>query len=134
MFFSVVISVCERDQIFLPRALTSLLNQSFRDFECIVVVDGESPLRPYDPVKMCPKTVPSHVVYRPRSNTIGFRERRHSLELAAVVFAEILAPGKQEIGAGIRGYKGIPSRRPRQGAPRPACRGRGRRKGVGFGT
>ncbi len=82
MFFSVVITVYEKDQIFLPRALTSLLNQSFRDFEVIVVIDGENPLSPYDPVAIARKTVPARVVYRPRSNTIGFRERCHSLDLA----------------------------------------------------
>ena len=82
MLFSVVVTVYEADQIFLPRALTGLLNQSFRDFEVIVVVDGEPPLRPYDPRHVCGKTVPATVAYRPRSNTLGFRERHHSLGLA----------------------------------------------------
>ena len=41
MFFSVVITVYENDQIFLPRVMTGLLNQTFKDFEVIVVVDGE---------------------------------------------------------------------------------------------
>lgn len=82
MLFSVVITIYERDQIFLPRAVTGLLNQTFKDFEVIVVVDGKEPLRPYDPYHVCAKTVPATVVYRPRSNTIGFRERHHSLSLA----------------------------------------------------
>jgi Glycosyl transferase family 2 len=82
MFFSVVITVYEQDQIFLPRAMTGLMNQSFRDFEVIVIVDGEAPLQPYDPRRVCHKTVPVEIVYRPRSNTIGFRERHHSLGLA----------------------------------------------------
>src|SRR5689334_12899535 len=82
MFFSVVITIYERDQIFLPRAMTGLMNQTFKDFEVIVVVDGEEPLRPYDPHHICGKTVPATVVYRPRSNTIGFRERHYSLRLA----------------------------------------------------
>jgi len=81
MFFSVVITVCARDQIFLPRALTCLLNQSFKDFEVLVVVDGEAPLDPYDPRRLCAETVPARVVYWPRSSTIGFRERHHSLQL-----------------------------------------------------
>jgi Glycosyl transferase family 2 len=81
MLFSVVITVYEGDQIFLPRAMTGLLNQTFKDFEVIVVVDGETPLRPYDPHHVCGKTIPATVVYRPRSNTIGFRERHHSLQL-----------------------------------------------------
>lgn len=82
MFFSVVVTVYAGDQMFLPRALTGLLNQSFTDFELIVVVDGEEPLRPYDPAYVCGQTVPARVVYRPRSNTIGFRERHHALGLA----------------------------------------------------
>lgn len=82
MFFSVVITVYEGDQIFLPRAMTGLMNQTFKDFEVIVVVDGEEPLRPYDPELVCGKTIPATVVYRPRSNTIGFRERHFSLGLA----------------------------------------------------
>src|SRR5262245_60419271 len=53
MFFSVVITVYERDQVFLPRALTGLLNQSCRDFELIIVVDGEEPLAPYEPHLIC---------------------------------------------------------------------------------
>jgi hypothetical protein len=81
MFFSVVITIYEADQIFLPRAMTGLLNQTFKDFEVIVVVDGETPLRPYDPIHVCGKTIPANVVYRPRSNTIGFRERQYSLQL-----------------------------------------------------
>lgn len=82
MRFSVVVTVYERDQIFLPRAMTGLLNQTVRDFEVIVVVDGEAPLSPYDPAVVCGKTVPATVAYRPRSNTIGFRERHFSLSLA----------------------------------------------------
>jgi hypothetical protein len=82
MFFSVIITLYEKDQIFLPRVMTGLLNQSFKDFEVIVVVDGEERLSPYDPRHVCGKTIPSEVVYRPRSNTIGFRERHHSLQLA----------------------------------------------------
>lgn len=82
MFFSVVITIHEGDQIFLPRAMTGLLNQTFKDFEVIVVVDGDTPLRPYDPRHVCGKTIPATIVYRPRSQTIGFRERHHSLELA----------------------------------------------------
>jgi hypothetical protein len=81
-FFTVVITLFERDQIFLPRALTCLLNQAFRDFEVLVAVDGETPLRPYDPERLCGQTMPGRVVYLPRSNTIGFRERHHSLGLA----------------------------------------------------
>jgi glycosyltransferase involved in cell wall biosynthesis len=82
MLFTVVVTVCEKDQVFLPRALTCLLNQSFRDFETVVVVDGEERLSPYDPAALCEKTVPARVVYRPRSRTTGFRERNHSLGLA----------------------------------------------------
>ncbi len=82
MLFSIVITVHAGDQIFLPRAVTGLVNQTFKDFEVIVVVDGEDPLRPYDPHLVCGKTLPATVVYRPRSNTIGFRERHHSLGLA----------------------------------------------------
>jgi hypothetical protein len=82
MFFSVVITAWEQDQAFLPRALTGLLNQSFRDFEVIIVVDGETPLAPYDPHRVCRRALPARVVYRPRSGTVGFRERHHSLGLA----------------------------------------------------
>jgi hypothetical protein len=82
VLFSVVITVYEKDQVFLPRALTGLMNQSFRDFETFVVVDGEEPLAPYEPHALCQKTVPVQVVYLPRSSTIGFRERHHSLGLA----------------------------------------------------
>jgi hypothetical protein len=82
MLFSVVVTIYEGDQVFLPRAMTGLLNQSFKDFEVIVVVDGEAPLRPYDPHHVCGRTVPARVVYRPRSDTIGFRERHYSLGLA----------------------------------------------------
>lgn len=83
MRFSVVVTVHAGDQIFLPRAMTGLLNQTHTDFEVIVVVDGEEPLRPYDPGHVCGRTVPATVVYRPRSRTIGFRERHHALGLAA---------------------------------------------------
>ncbi len=82
MFFSVVVTVYAGDQIFLPRAMTGLLNQTFKDFEVIVVVDGEEPLVPYDPNVVCGRTVPATVDYRPRSNTIGFRERHHGMGLA----------------------------------------------------
>ena len=33
----------------IPRVATGLLNQTFKDFEVIVIVDGETPLSPYDP-------------------------------------------------------------------------------------
>lgn len=82
MFFSVVITVYEADQIFLPRAAIGLMNQTFKDFEVIVVVDGEAPLTPYDPGEVFRKTVPATVVYRPKSKTLGFRERNFSLRLA----------------------------------------------------
>jgi hypothetical protein len=82
MFFTVAITVYDKDQIFLPRAVTGLLTQSFQDFEVIIVVDGEAPLSPYDPHKVCSKVLPAQVVYRPRSNTIGFRERHYALQLA----------------------------------------------------
>jgi hypothetical protein len=82
MFFSVVITVYEADQIFLPRVVMGLMSQTFKDFEVIVVVDGEAPLAPYDPQVVFGKTIPATVVYRPRSKTIGFRERHFSLGLA----------------------------------------------------
>jgi hypothetical protein len=82
MFFSVVITMYEADQIFLPRAMTGLLNQTFKDFELIVVVDGEAPLEPYNPQVICSQTLPANVVYRPKSRTTGFRERHHALSLA----------------------------------------------------
>jgi glycosyltransferase involved in cell wall biosynthesis len=82
MFFSVVITMYEPDQIFLPRAMTCLLNQSFKDFEVLVIVDGDIPLTKYDPRHICGKTIPARIEYLPRSNTIGFRERHHSLQLA----------------------------------------------------
>src|SRR5262249_5940011 len=61
---------------------TGLLNQSFRDFETIIVVDGEEPLQLFDPVHVCAGKLTAQVVYRPRSSTIGFRERHYSLQLA----------------------------------------------------
>src|SRR5262245_1874143 len=82
MFFSVVITVQQKDQIFLPRAATCLLNQSFQDFEVLIMVDGETPLSEYDPHQICAKTIPAQVMYLPRSNTVGFRERNRSLQLA----------------------------------------------------
>lgn len=82
MFFSVVVTIYEGDQIFLPRAMTGLLNQTFKHFEVIVIVDGEEPLRPYDPHRVCGKTVPATIAYRRRSNTLGFRERHHALSVA----------------------------------------------------
>src|ERR1700722_14461406 len=81
MFFSVVITVYEGDQVFRPRALTGLLNQPFKDFQLIVVVDDETPLE-YNPQAICGQTIPANVVYRPRSMTTGFRERHHGLSLA----------------------------------------------------
>jgi glycosyltransferase involved in cell wall biosynthesis len=83
MYFSVVITVYQNDQIFLPRAMTCLLNQTFKEFEIMVMVDGETPLTRYDPHHICHKTLPAQVVYLPRSNSIGFRERHHSLQLAS---------------------------------------------------
>ena len=83
MYFSVVITVYQGDQIFLPRAMTCLMNQSFIDFEVLVMVDGETPLTPYDPHHICRQTLPAQIVCLPRSNTIGFRERHHALELAS---------------------------------------------------
>jgi glycosyltransferase involved in cell wall biosynthesis len=82
MHFSVVITVYDKDQLFLPRAMTSLLNQTFEDFEVLIMVDGETPLSPYDPKEVCSRTLPAQVFYGPRSNTIGFRERNRSLTLA----------------------------------------------------
>lgn len=81
MLFSVVVTVYDKDQIFLPRVATGLLNQTFKDFEVIVVVDGEERLREYDPERVFGKTVPATVVYQPRSGTLGYRERHHSLKL-----------------------------------------------------
>src|SRR5262249_15422571 len=81
-FFTVVLSVFGPHQAFLPRVLTGLMNQSFKDFELLVIVDGEEPLRPFDPEVLCQQTVPGRVVYRPRSNTDGHRERHHALSLA----------------------------------------------------
>jgi glycosyltransferase involved in cell wall biosynthesis len=81
MQFSVVITVFERDQIFLPRAVSCLMNQTFRDFEVVVVVDGDTPLEQYEPNRIFGGKLPVRVVYLPRSSTIGFRERHHSLEL-----------------------------------------------------
>src|SRR5262245_57890572 len=82
MFFSVVINVFDAHQMFLPRALTGLLNQTFRDFELLVVVDGEERLHPFDPVDLCRQTVPGQVIYRPRSHTDGNRERNFALSVA----------------------------------------------------
>jgi glycosyltransferase involved in cell wall biosynthesis len=82
VFFTVAITVYDKDQMFLPRAITCLLNQSFQDFEVVVLIDGETPLTPYDPSAVCAKALPAQVVYRPRSRTIGFRERHHALQLA----------------------------------------------------
>jgi hypothetical protein len=31
---------------------------------------------------ICKKTVPGQILYRPRSNTVGFRERNYSLQIA----------------------------------------------------
>lgn len=82
MFFTVVVNVYDAHQVFLPRALTGLLNQACKDFELLVVVDGEEPLAPYDPRELCRQTVPARVVHRPRSRTDGHRERHHALALA----------------------------------------------------
>lgn len=82
MFFTVVITVYATDQVFLPRALTCLRAQQFQDFEVIVVVDGDEPLHPYEPERLCKGFLPARVVYRPRSRTTGFRERYHGLGLA----------------------------------------------------
>src|SRR5437016_4721939 len=82
MFCSVVVTVYAGDQVFLPRAATNVMCQTFRGFEVIVVVDGDEPLSPYDPQVVFGNTVPATVVYRPRSSTIGFRERHHALGLA----------------------------------------------------
>jgi hypothetical protein len=69
MLFTVVINVYDAHQVFLPRVLTGLLNQTFKDFETLVIVDGLVPLRPYDPVELCRQTIAAEVVYRPRSHT-----------------------------------------------------------------
>jgi glycosyltransferase involved in cell wall biosynthesis len=82
MFFTVVVTVQEKDQIFLPRVLTGLLNQTFRDFDLIIVIDGEAPLAAYDPNQICQKIMPAQVFYRPRSNTLGYRERNYALDVA----------------------------------------------------
>ena len=82
MFFTVVVNVYDQHQVFLPRVLTGLMNQTYTNFELLVVVDGETPLRPYDPHELCRQTVPARVVYRPRSNTDGHRERHYALSLA----------------------------------------------------
>jgi hypothetical protein len=82
MQFSVVITMHEGDQVFLPRALTCLLNQECQDFELLILVDGAEPLSPYDPEALARQTLPARVVRLPRSKTIGFRERHHSLGLA----------------------------------------------------
>ena len=82
MFFSVVITACDRDKVFLPRVMTGLMNQTFKDFEVIIVVDGEAPLDGYDPHMICKMTIPGRIVFRPRSSTIGFRERNYSLQIA----------------------------------------------------
>lgn len=58
------------------------MNQSFKDFEVVVVANGEEPLRAYDPLRVRGRTIPARVACRPRSGTIGFRERHHSLGLA----------------------------------------------------
>jgi glycosyltransferase involved in cell wall biosynthesis len=82
MFFTVVINVFDAHLVFLPRVLTGLLNQTFKDFDLLVVVDGEERLHPFDPDALCRQTVPGRVVYRPRSRTDGNRERHFALSLA----------------------------------------------------
>ena len=82
MFFTVIINVNDQHQVFLPRVLTGLMNQTYKSFEVIVIVNGETPLRPYDPHELCRQTIPAQVVYRPRSETDGHRERHHALTLA----------------------------------------------------
>src|SRR5262245_58061214 len=82
MLFTVAITMHAQDQIFLPRAMTGLLNQSYKEIEVLILVDGESLLTPYDPTEICNKTLQGQVVYLPQSRTIGFRERHHSLQLA----------------------------------------------------
>jgi len=82
MFFTVVINVYPPHQAFLPRALTSLLNQRFSNFELIIIVEGETPLNPYDPRQLCRQTIPARIEYRPSSHTSGNRERNFGLSLA----------------------------------------------------
>lgn len=82
MLFTVAVTLYEQDQVFLPRALTGLMNQQFKGFELIVVIDGEEPLLVYDPHEVCRQTIPDAIVsYRPQS-AIGFREPHHGLQIA----------------------------------------------------
>ncbi len=77
MQFTVVITVHEGDCKFLPHALDCLMNQKFKDFNLIIMVDGES--LSYDPVKASHNSVPAEVHYTPKTNTCGFRQRNLSL-------------------------------------------------------
>src|ERR1044071_5287294 len=82
MRFSVVISMFDGDRRFLPRALTGLLNQRFRDFELLVVVDGECRLADYDPEGACGSVLPTKVVRVPHNGMWGFRGRHLTLPMA----------------------------------------------------
>src|SRR4051794_9736693 len=83
MQFTVVVNVYNAHQVFLPRVLTGLMNQTYKEFELVVVVDGEESLFPYEPGTLCRQLSPATVMYRPRSRTHGNRERNFALSLAA---------------------------------------------------
>jgi hypothetical protein len=82
MTFSVAVSVHAKDQIFLPRAFTGLMNQTFRDFEVIVVVGGEEPLTRYEPAATSQRVIETRVFHFPHSDPKGNRNRYRVMSLA----------------------------------------------------
>lgn len=79
---TVVITVCEKDHTHLPHCIQSLMNQTNRNFETIVMIDGYA--LSYDPVPMTMRlcemsgTVGT-TVFTVKQDTCGYAQRSHAL-------------------------------------------------------
>lgn len=74
--FSIIITVCDQDFKHLPHCIQCLMNQTYKEFEVIVMVDGHE--LPYN-VQEIIKHVNGKVIYTDKANDCGYTQRRMGL-------------------------------------------------------
>lgn len=77
--FSVILTTYQNDSHYLPHMVQCLLNQTFKDFETILMVDGDLSFNP-EPIV---RHLNAKVIFTPKANTCGFRQRHDAIERAA---------------------------------------------------
>lgn len=77
--FSVILTTYQNDSHYLPHVVQSLINQTYKDFETLLMVDGSLNFDP-DPII---RHLNGKVIYTPKVNTCGFSQRREAITRSA---------------------------------------------------